>query len=392
MAEAPSTPTPKPKTPKTKKKAAAAAPAAPPPDAGLVSAWRVWGAAGVLLVGSVIAWRIIGASLKSDVETICNAEKGSGYPGDKDMPKVTQWARDRLTTPEGNELFSTLSDAKLNERAKLLQAKATELNVTPCPLVAAIQKVAAEGEYRADLQHLCSRVSFPKLDEMTDDERVSKMKEWIDTLAKSPRTKELVDPLVQAAPGDRGKLLTDTASKMDVFNCENAKTLGSPVQPPKVKGPPAVRPYAAPQIIGTMATEDVAKGLADATPAMNQCYAKGLEKNPNLEGRIAVKMQVDPTGKVTNAALADSKVADKDTTACIVQAMREMHLPKNPGPLLSLFVPLELTTLTATGPVPGSGGPAGPLTAPGVPMPLTLDEQSPSSAPSGKPASSARPR
>jgi len=359
MAEASSTP--KPRT-KAKKTAAPAPP--PPPDAGLLTTWRVWAAAGVLLVGSVIAWKLIGASYKGDVETICNAEKGSGYAGDKEMPKVTQWARDHLATPEGNELFSTLNDAKLNDRAKTLQAKAAELKIEPCPLVASIQKVAAEGEYRADLQHLCSRLSFPKLEETSDDGRIARMKEWIEQQAKSPRTKELVDPLQQATPAERSKLLADAASKMDVFSCETSKTLASPVQPPKTKGPPMVRPYAAPQVIGPMSPEDVAKAVVDATPAMNQCYAKGLEKNADLEGRLAVKLQIDPAGKVTNAGLADSKVADRDTTACILQALRETHAPKNPGPLVSVLIPLELTTLTAGG-AAGGGAPSGVLSAPG---------------------------
>jgi hypothetical protein len=380
------TPTPKPKT-KPKKKAVAAAPPSPPPDSGLLSTWRVWAVAGVLLVGSVVAWKLIGASYKSDVETICNAEKGSGFAGDKDMPKVTQWARDRLGTPEGNELFSSLSDTpKHADKAKLLQAKASELKID-CPLVASIQKLAAEGEYRSDIQHLCSRVSFPRLDEMTDDARVARMKDWIDNQAKSPRTKELGDALVQAAPGDRSKVLSDAVSKMDgVNNCENTKVLGSPVVPPKAKGPPAVRPYAAPQVIGSMGQEDVAKALADATPAMNQCYAKGLEKNADLEGRMAVKVQVDPAGKVTNVGLADTKVPDKDTTACILQALREMHMPKNPGPLVSLLFPLELTTMTGGGPT--QPGRPGALTAPGGLAP-SMDSSAPSP---GGPAPSARPR
>ena len=129
-----------------------------------------------------------------------------------------------------------------------------------------------------------------------------------------------------------------------------------------------MRPYAAPQIVGPLPDADLAKSLVDATPAMDQCYAKGLEKNPDLEGRMAVKVQIDPSGKVTNVGLADSKVSDKDTTGCILQALREMHAPKNAGPLVSVLLPLELTTLTATAPIGGAAPAARSRCPRGVPM------------------------
>jgi hypothetical protein len=111
--------------------------------------------------------------------------------------------------------------------------------------------------------------------------------------------------------------------------------------------------------VGTISAEELARSVVEATPAMNQCYAKGLERNANLEGRMAVKLQIDPTGKVTTAGLADTKVTDKDTVKCIIEALREMHAPKNPGPLVSVLLPLELSTLTTSSATPGA------LTAPG---------------------------
>lgn len=367
MAEA----TPSTKPPRKARKKTASSPALPA-DAGLLSAWRLWGGAGLILVGSVVAWRLLGVSYRADVETICNGEKGSGYTAQKDMAKVTQWVRDHLGTPEGNRFYSALNDSKMHERARTLQSTASEVKVAPCPMVASFEQVAADGDYRTDLQHLCSRLTFPKLDESDDDERLSRLLEWIDQKAISPRTKELTDPLEQAAsPADRAKLLSDAGLKMDVFSCETSKTLNLPQQPAKAKGPPAVRPYAAPQIIGTMPEADFAKGLAEATPAMNQCYVAGLAKKPELEGRLSVKLQIDPGGKVINAGVADSKVPDRDTERCIVQALREMHAPKNAGPLVSVLVPLELTTAMST--TAGSPHSGGTLTAP---------EELPASAPS----------
>lgn len=351
MAEASSTETP---AKKKKAKARSPEPATPPPEGGgLLTAWRSWAVIGVLLVGGVVAWKLLGSSYKSDVETICNAEKGSGFTIEHDPSKVTQWVRAHLATPEGNELYSGLGEMKVHDRGKRLQSTADELKVGACPAVASYEKVAADGDYKTDLQRLCSNVTFPKLAELDDAARLAALEEWIDKNAKSPRTKELADPLRQGGPPERAKLLRDTANKENVYTCDVAKTLEAPVAPPKGKGAPTVRPYAAPQINGGLAAEDLAKGLAEVTPAMNECYKAGLAKKPDLEFKMAVKMKVDPAGKVSGAMPAEPGVPDREVTECILKAIKSMKLPAPSGPLVTVFVPLELTTTAVEAP-PGA--------------------------------------
>jgi hypothetical protein len=302
---------------------------------------------GVLLVGGVVAWKLAGSTYRSDVEAICNAEKGSGYTVVKDQPKVIQWVREHLSTPEGNEFFSSLSDAKVLDRAKKLQGEADSLHVRSCPIVASYQALAAEGEYRADLQRLCSSLAFPKLAEMDDAGRLAKMIDYIDTQAKSPRSKELEDPLRQAAsPVDRAKVLRDAANKMDIFSCETAKTLESPQAQPKVTGPAMVRVRAQPQINGPVKQADLATAIVVVTPAMNECYRAGLDRKADLGGKLTIKVQIDPDGNVTQAMPLDTdgEVTDRQTVACIAKAIKGMKLAKNPGPLATALLPLELTT------------------------------------------------
>jgi hypothetical protein len=313
--------------------------------AGLFTQWSTWGVLGAALLGAVIVWRLWGSTYRSDVRTICNAEKGSGFTIQKDMPKVTQWIRANLETPEGNTFFSTLTDTRLSERAKRLQTESAAVKLTACPMVSSYQALFAEGEYRADLGNLCSSLTFPTLAQLDDDGRLAKIEEWIDRQAKSPRTKELADPLRSAAsPAARAKLLRDTASNMNVFTCDTAKTLDSPQAPSKPGGSPMVRVWSEPQVIGPLKEEDLAKAMADVTPAMNECYRKGLEKRPELAGKVSIKMQIDTEGKVTKVAPADLAFDDHDTLGCLIGAAKEAKLPKNQGPIVSALVPLELTT------------------------------------------------
>jgi len=338
-----------------KKKAGRAVPPAASGEG--VADWRTWAAVGGALVVGVVTWKLLGSSYKGDVQTICNGESASGFTVEHDMSKVTAYIRQHLDTPEGNELFSTLGDAKLAEKAKHLQAESTKVGLHACPMVEAYEKLSAEGEYRADVQHLCSSSAFPHLAEVDDATRLQRLEDWIDQAARSPRTKELADALRQGTPADRAKVLRQAAAKVDVYSCDLAKTLEGPVLPAKGTGQPMVRPFADPQIIGTLKPEDLAKALIQVTPAMNDCYKTGLEKKADLQGKLAVKMKIDPAGKVIGIAPAEQAVPDKDTATCILQVMKGMQFPRNPGPLVSVFIPLELTT--AALPVSGSGGTGG---------------------------------
>jgi hypothetical protein len=321
---------------------------------------RTWAILGVALVGGVVIWKLAGSSYRSDIQTICEAEKGSGLSVEKDMAKVRQWVRAHLATPEGNEFFSSLDDSRVAERAKRLQAEATIVQLGSCPMAASYELVAAQGDYRSDLQHLCSNAAFPRLVEQDDAGRLTRLLDWIDAQAKSPRTKELSAPLRQAGTGaERAKLLRETAGKMDVYSCDSAKTLESAQQAPPPAGVPTVRVAATPQIIGPIKDTDLARAVADVTPSLDDCYKKALERTPTLTGKLAAKIEVDPDGKVTRAVPADVALTDRDAVSCILQALRSLKLPKNPGPLASILLPFELTT----------GSPATPGTAPSAPAP-----------------------
>jgi hypothetical protein len=327
---------------------------------------RTWAIVGVALVGGVVVWKLAGSTYRTDIQTICEAEKGSGLSVEKDMAKVTQWVQGQLATPEGNEFFSSLRDSRMAERAKRLQAEATTVHLGSCPMVVSYELVAAQGDYRSDLQHLCSNAAFPRLIELDDAGRLARLLDWIDAQAKSPRTKELSEPLRQAKAGaDRAKLLREAAGKMDVYSCDSAKTLESAQQIPPPAGVASVRVSATPQIIGPIKDQELAKAVADVTPALDDCYQKALERSPTLAGRLAVKIEVDPDGKVTKAAPTEVAVTDREAVSCILQALRSLKLPRNPGPLASVLLPFELTngSLARAAAAPSAPSPSGSLTA-----------------------------
>jgi hypothetical protein len=184
---------------------------------------------GVALVGGVVAWRLAGATLRADVETICSAELRSGLTMRHEMPALGDWVRGHLATPEGNELLATLGDLSMADRAAHLRALAAAQGVTPCPMAASYEALVAEGDARADLQRLCSYVTFPDLAQGDDAERLAVLEAWIAEDAKDPRTKALAGPLRAAeSPADRARVLRAASREIGILTCDVAKVLESP--------------------------------------------------------------------------------------------------------------------------------------------------------------------
>ena len=334
------------KAPAKKKARKTAKPAlAPrPPSDDAPFGWRTWATVGVVMVGGVIAWKLLGTSYKRDVATICNAEKTSGLSIDTELSKVTAYVRDRLGTPEGNEVYSALGEAKVADRPKKMQDEADKAHVSPCPLVKSFEQMAAQADARSDLQHLCSSVTFPKLIASEDPSRLKMFGIWVDKAAKSPRSKELLAQLEAAPAGPvRAAVLRDAAGKANVFACDNAKTLETP-PPPEPTGAPIAKLFSDLQIIAGLREEDVKKSFDAVNPKLVDCYKKGIERKPDLTGKLSVKLEIDPTGKITKDSPGEGNtLPDQETMTCIVHAVRTMSFPPNPGPMASILIPIQLT-------------------------------------------------
>ncbi len=186
--------------------------------------------AGLLLVGVVVAWRLTGATARGDVETICRAELRSGLTLARDMPALTEWLRGHLGTPEGNALLSSLGDAPVPDRAPRLRSAAAALGLGECPMAQSYEALVADGDYRADLQRLCSYVTFPDLAAGDDATRLATLEAWIAGDAANARTRALAGPLRDAeTPADRARVLREASRAIDIFTCDVAKVLETPV-------------------------------------------------------------------------------------------------------------------------------------------------------------------
>jgi len=196
----------------------------------------MWSVAAAALLGTVIAWVLHRSSYEADVATLCDAERRSGFELRQSMPALTRWLRDHLVTPDGNALYSALEDLPMADRSARLRREAAAVRLEACPLARAYDDLVADGEYRADIERLCSYVTFPDFAELDDGARARAIDHWIEVSAASMRTRGLAERLRRAeTAADRAKVLREAADAVDVFTCDIAKLLESsspPAAPP----------------------------------------------------------------------------------------------------------------------------------------------------------------
>lgn len=61
------------------------------------------------------------------------------------------------------------------------------------------------------------------------------------------------------------------------------------------------------------------------------CYNKGLTKDPDLKGRVAVQFTIEGTGKVSDSKVSDTTLDEEDVEKCIAKAVNRWKFPKPSG-------------------------------------------------------------
>jgi len=98
------------------------------------------------------------------------------------------------------------------------------------------------------------------------------------------------------------------------------------------------------QVNGRLPPEAVQRVVRQSFGRMRACYQAGLEKNPDLEGRVTVKFVIDREGQVALASpWADTTIADVTVAQCVTRAYQAMTFPKPEGGIVTVVYPIVLT-------------------------------------------------
>jgi hypothetical protein len=94
------------------------------------------------------------------------------------------------------------------------------------------------------------------------------------------------------------------------------------------------------QVNGRLPPEAIQRVVRQSFGRLRSCYAAGLQRSPDLEGRIAVKFVIDRDGQVTMASAAERTLEDASVASCVVKAYEAMSFPKPVGGIVTVVYPV----------------------------------------------------
>ena len=103
--------------------------------------------------------------------------------------------------------------------------------------------------------------------------------------------------------------------------------------------PKAIVKRSAPEIDGTMNSNAVTGIIRRGMSAITTCYQRALKRNPQLAGKITIRMSINTMGKVTAVAIDADTIGDPQVTSCIKGYASRWRFPPPEGGTAEVAVP-----------------------------------------------------
>ena len=121
----------------------------------------------------------------------------------------------------------------------------------------------------------------------------------------------------------------------------SAKPRPSASKPSPRARPPRVRQGAISHS-GRLTEEQLKTTVSTVTDRLQRCYWGGLQKNPNLIGRVTVRFVIGADGRVSQVG-GGGDVPDGDMIECVVKQFYGLQFPKPPSGIVTVSWPMVFT-------------------------------------------------
>lgn len=105
---------------------------------------------------------------------------------------------------------------------------------------------------------------------------------------------------------------------------------------------PSVR-AGAPSVSGRLAIEAIQAVVKAREGLVRLCWAEALRNNPNLQGRIAIRLVIGNDGETSNLANGGSDLPDAGTIACVRDTFGGLTFPRPEGGIVTVVYPIMFT-------------------------------------------------
>lgn len=94
---------------------------------------------------------------------------------------------------------------------------------------------------------------------------------------------------------------------------------------------------AASEMRGTIEKAEILRVVKKNVKDVQHCYEQGLQKRPDLQGKVVVKFVVGRTGTVAGVTIPETELNDRSVEQCIISAALKWTFPTPKGEGLATF-------------------------------------------------------
>jgi hypothetical protein len=84
-------------------------------------------------------------------------------------------------------------------------------------------------------------------------------------------------------------------------------------------------------VVGALSRDEIRAVVRQASPSVRACYERGLQRSPDLGGRVVVRFVIGPRGAVQSTEVTENETRDDALGACIAGAVRALRFPEPHG-------------------------------------------------------------
>jgi hypothetical protein len=98
--------------------------------------------------------------------------------------------------------------------------------------------------------------------------------------------------------------------------------------------------YGLTTVNGRLPPEVIQRIVRQSFGRLRGCYEAGLQRRPDLEGRIAVKFVIDREGQVAMTSAAERSLDDESVAKCVARSFEAMSFPRPEGGVVTVTYPV----------------------------------------------------
>lgn len=97
------------------------------------------------------------------------------------------------------------------------------------------------------------------------------------------------------------------------------------------------------QVSGRLPPDVIQRIVRQNLGRFRACYERGLSRNPNLAGRVAVRFVIGRDGSVASVSNGGSDLPDSGVTSCVINNFYGLSFPQPEGGIVTVVYPLMLS-------------------------------------------------